>query len=456
LARNFLRDLLHSAGYRVRTASTGPGALTSIQRHPPDLLLLDVRLPQVHGLAVCEQVRQTANGPHFPIILVTDPGSKAEMVKGFEAGADDFLWKPVDQAELMARVKGHLRVKSYRDELEREKKDLANVLDISKAATSALSAQAIFRIIVESTARLVDATRCSLIVIRHQGENGQVVASSQHEAPPDFLLDLKLYPEVRQALETRAPVLVQDVDTDPLMAAVREKIRPLGFRSFLVLPISLRDSVVGTLVLTTVRAGRPFSERNLRTCQLVAEIAANALQNAHVFESLELEQVNLQRRALEDERLGVFHWHVFSRRLEEEIARAYRYKQPVACLAIEVEGRPGVEVDPEAVLGDVATLIRQNIRKSDVTGRHPSGRLLLMLPITSEEGTRVKGQRLRALVESHAFGEAPPGQITINIGASAGVPEAASGMDRLVESALAALVKAQSQAPNHIALCPFA
>ncbi len=456
LARSFLRDLLQSAGYRVRVAGTGPEVLRSIHRHPPDLLLLDVRLPKVHGLAVCEQIRQTTNGQHFPIILVTEPGGKAEMVKGFEAGADDFLWKPVDQAELMARVKGHLRVKAYRDELEREKVELANVLDISKAATSALSAQAIFRIIVERTARLVDATRCSLIVIRHQGEQGQVVACSQYESPPDFLLDLNLYPEVRHAVQTCAPVLVQDVESDPLMTPVREKIRPLGFRSFLVLPISLRDSVVGTLVLSTVRAGQPFSERNLRTCQLVADIAANALQNAHVFESLELDRVDLQRRALEDERLGVFHWHVVSRRLEEEVARAFRYKQPVACVAIEVEGRPGSEVNPEDVLRDVAALIRNSIRKSDVMGRHSSGRLLLMLPITSEEGAVIKCKRLREAVQTHAMGGAPAGQITINLGVSAGIPEAPIGMERLVGSSLAALVDAQTAGPDHVPIRPFA
>ena len=455
LARNFLRDLLRSAGYRVRVAGSGPEVLRSIKHHPPDLLLLDVRLPKVHGLAVCEQIRGTANGQHFPIILVTEPGGKAEMVKGFEAGADDILWKPVDQSELMARVKGHLRVKGYRDELQREKLDLANVLDISKAATSTLSAQAIFRIIVERTAKLVDATRCSLIVIRHQGEHGQVVASSQYPSPPDFLLDLKLYPEVQRAVETRAPVLIPDVETDPMMAPVREKIRPLGLRSFLVLPINLRDSVVGTLVLSTVRAGGPFSERNLRTCQFVADIAANALQNAHVFESLELDRVDLQRRALEDERLGVFHWHVFGRRLEEEMARAFRYKQPVACVAIEVESRPGTEVDPEAVLRDVSALIRKDIRKSDVMGRHTSGRLLLMLPITAGEGAEIKANRLRAAVHAQSMGGAPAGQITINLGVAAGIPEAPAGMERLVEGSLIALADALAK-PDRVAVHSFA
>ncbi len=455
MARTFLRDLLRSAGYQVRVAGTGPEVLRSLRRGPPDLLLLDVHLPALHGLAVCEEVRATAGGRHLPIILVTEPGGKSEMVKGFEAGADDFLLKPVDQAELMARLKGHLRTKAYGDDLKREKEDLAGVLEMSKAVTSTLSAPQIFRIIVAGTAKIVDAARCSLIVIRHNGEQGQVVASTEAPAARDLFLDLNLYPEVRRAVEERALVLVQDVETDPLMAPVREKIRHLGFRSLLVLPISLRDNVVGTLVLCTARATRPFNDRNVRVCQVVAEIAANALQNAHLFESFELDRVDLQRRALEDERLGVFHWHVLGRRLEEEVARAFRYKQPVACVAVEVESRPGAEVDPEAVLRDVAALIRKDIRKSDVMGRHTSGRLLLMLPITAAEGARTKAERLRAAVHAQSMGGAPAGQITINLGVAAGIPETPTGMERLVESGLTALAAAQAH-PDRIAVRPFA
>ncbi len=454
LARTFLRDLLQNAGYRVRVAGTGPAVLRSIRSQAPDLLLLDVRLPEIHGLAVCEQIRGSAGSQHLPIILLTEPGGKSEMVKGFEAGADDFLLKPVDQAELMARVKGHLRTKAYGDDLKREKEDLASVLDMSKAVTSTLSAVQMFRIIVEGTAKIVDAVRCSLIVIRQQGERGQVVASTLDPDPRDFFLDLSLYPEIRQAVQERAPVLVQDVETDPLMAPVREKMRHLGFRSLLVLPISLRDSVVGTLVLCTARATRPFSERNVRVCQVVAEIAANAIQNAHLFESLELERVDLQRRALEDERLGVFHPHVFGQRLEEEVARAYRYRHPVACAAIEPEVRG--ETAPEAILRDLAALIKKSIRRSDVLARHSSRCLLLMLPITSGEGAQVKGERLRAAACAHALGGAPTGSATISLGVAAGVPQSSTGGDRLIASSLAALAEARAQGGNLVVVRPFA
>jgi len=454
MARSFLRDLLRSAGYRVRVAGTGPALLRSIRHGAPDLLLLDARLPAGNGVAVCEEVRATAAGRHLPIILVTEPGGKAEMVKGFEAGADDFLLKPVDQSELMARVKGHLRVKAYRDEIEREKEDLAEILDMSKAVTSTLSSREIFRMIVERTARIAEASRCSLIVIREQGGQGEVVASSDDAAFRDFLLDLNRYPEIRQAVQDRHMVLVQDVETDPLMAPVREKIRHLGFRSLLVLPISLRDNVVGTLAVCTARAPRPFSDRHVRTCQMVAEIAANALQNAHLFENLELDQVDLHRSALEDERLGVFHQGIFEGRLAEELARAHRYRHPVACVAIEPDQRGGGA--PDAALRDVALLVKASIRKSDVLARHTAGPLLLMLPVTSAEGARMKGERLREAAEAHAPDEDRDGRATISLGVAAGIPTVPSGADRLVAASIAALREAQAQGGNAVFVHPFA
>ena len=453
MARTFLRDLLRSAGYQVRVAGTGAEVLRTVRRGPPDLLLLDVRLPGLHGLAVCEQIRATGGGRHLPIILVTEPEGKSELVKGFEVGADDFLLKPVDQAELMARVKGHLRTKAYGDDLKREKEDLAAVLEMSKAVTSSLSSPQTFRLIVEGTAKVVDAARCSLIVIRQSGEQGQVVASTVGQAPGDLFLDLNLYPEIRQAVQERELVLVQDVETDPLMASVREKMRHLGFRSLLVLPVSLRNSVVGTLLLCTARTTRPFTERNVRVCQVVAEIAANALQNAHLFESFELDRVDLQRHVLEDERLGVFHPHVFAQRLEEEVARAYRYRHPVACVAIELDARG--EAPPEAALREVAALIKGSIRKSDVLARHIAQRLVLMLPLTSAEGAQIKGDRLREAVCARPMGDPPGVGVTISVGIAAGVPQARSGADRLIADSLGALRDAQARGGNAVVVRPF-
>ncbi len=113
-----LADLLTFKGYRVVTASGGVEALAKVESERPDLVLLDVMMPDVNGYDVCRQIRQHHATALLPVVMVTalDPGE--ERVKGLDAGADDFLTKPIAQAELLARVRSLLRIKQLYDEIQ--------------------------------------------------------------------------------------------------------------------------------------------------------------------------------------------------------------------------------------------------------------------------------------------------------------------------------------------------
>ena len=111
-----LGDLLRSRGYEVTTAANGEQALESIAKSPPDLVLLDIMMPGISGYDVCRKLRENPATALLPIVLATSLDPNQERVKGIEAGADDFLSKPVNQAELFARVKSLLRIKALQDE----------------------------------------------------------------------------------------------------------------------------------------------------------------------------------------------------------------------------------------------------------------------------------------------------------------------------------------------------
>jgi DNA-binding response OmpR family regulator len=119
-----LADLLTAKGYRTSTAASGERALELIRADPPDLLLLDVMMPGLNGYEVCAALRADPAFTLLPIVLVTALDPSTERVKGMAAGADDFLSKPINQAELLARVKSLLRVKSLHDELQRQRAEL--------------------------------------------------------------------------------------------------------------------------------------------------------------------------------------------------------------------------------------------------------------------------------------------------------------------------------------------
>jgi len=112
-----LADLLTIKGYDVVTAANGAEALVKVEKDRPGLVLLDVMMPGMSGYDVCRKIRENPATAMLPIIMVTALDPTQERVKGIEAGADDFLSKPINQPELLARVKSLLRIKVLHDEL---------------------------------------------------------------------------------------------------------------------------------------------------------------------------------------------------------------------------------------------------------------------------------------------------------------------------------------------------
>jgi adenylate cyclase len=120
-----LADLLTAKGYAVLTAESGPEALKIIQADQPDLVLLDVVMPGMTGYEVCRRIREKPSTGILPVIMVTALDPAGERIKGLEAGADDFLTKPINQAELLARVRSLLRIKQLYDTVQAQAGQLA-------------------------------------------------------------------------------------------------------------------------------------------------------------------------------------------------------------------------------------------------------------------------------------------------------------------------------------------
>ena len=122
-----LADLLQVKGYVATTASSGPEALEKIQQEQPDLVLLDVVMPEMSGYEVCRKIRENRATEILPVVMVTALDPAQERIKGLEAGADDFLTKPINQGELLARVRSLLRIKELYDQVQSQSTQLAEL-----------------------------------------------------------------------------------------------------------------------------------------------------------------------------------------------------------------------------------------------------------------------------------------------------------------------------------------
>jgi len=113
--RDILATRLEANGYEVLHAADGEQALAVTREHRPDLILLDIMMPKLDGIEVCKRLKADATLPFTPIILVTAKAESRDVVQGLDAGADEYLTKPIDQKALVARVKALLRIKEQHD-----------------------------------------------------------------------------------------------------------------------------------------------------------------------------------------------------------------------------------------------------------------------------------------------------------------------------------------------------
>ncbi|WP_103666978.1 hybrid sensor histidine kinase/response regulator [Pseudanabaena sp. BC1403] len=129
---------LSDCDYQIHYASSGQQALSSLDIYNPDLILLDVMMPGINGIEVCQQIKAMPKWQAIPIVMVTALSSKSDLAKCLDAGADDFISKPVNPEELRARIKSMLRIKKQFDKIQSLTQIQENTIDTLKISLGAL------------------------------------------------------------------------------------------------------------------------------------------------------------------------------------------------------------------------------------------------------------------------------------------------------------------------------
>jgi len=163
-----------------------------------------------------------------------------------------------------------------------ELEELRALFDIAEQLSGTLDRTQVTRAIVERVGDLVGSPSCTILLVDGRSPGGLVLASKGHPEAHMLPIDLDKYPEVRHVLETRGPLLIEDVASHPLLAGVREQLIGRGDRSMLLLPLSVGREVLGVLCLKSPRADA-FDPAQVNFCKAAAALSANALKNAVLY-----------------------------------------------------------------------------------------------------------------------------------------------------------------------------
>lgn len=274
-----------TAGMDVAKATSGIEAIAFLERTRPSLVLLDLIMPDPDGYAVLRHIRARPDLADVPVVVLTALDSDDEIGRVFSSGADDYVHKPFRPAELVARIRGQLRIRDYVERLSRREQDSQTVLELTQALASTLNIRGILYTVVQRVAEVARVDRCSIVLVRQNSDTGHVVATSDDAELKNLAISLNKYPEIQQVLSTGRTLVIRDASRHPLLKVVREGDGSLEFMSLALVPISHDHRPTGVIFLRA-RDRVAFPDHELALVQTVANATAIALRNARILQSL--------------------------------------------------------------------------------------------------------------------------------------------------------------------------
>jgi two-component system cell cycle response regulator len=401
-----LEARLSAEYFEVLTATSGQEALGVVEAEMPDIVLLDVMMPGMDGFEVCRRIKRDPRTQHIPIVMVTALDQVSDRVKGLEAGADDFLTKPVSDIALITRVKSLVRLKMLTDEL-RARAEASREMGLDGGQFDMTAAGKKGRIILVDDRR---STSERLAGVLQTANDVKVVSDPQAalfaaaEGDCELVIislaltnfdALRLCSQIRSLDRTRLlPILlVIDADETPRLMRALE----IGVNDYLVRPLDRQETLAR--VRTQVR-GKRYTDF-LRT---------------NVQHSIEM--------AITDGLTGLFNRRYLMSHLTSYVDQSAERKKPMAVLIVDIDffksinDTHGHDAGDE-VLKEFANRIKANVRGVDLVARFGGEEFVVVMPDTDLSLASGIAERLRETVAGDAFavaGGSTQIAVTISIG----------------------------------------
>ncbi len=432
-----LEAKLKAEYYEVLTAMDGEEALKVIHESSPDIVLLDVMMPGMDGFEVCRRIRSDKQTAHIPVVMVTALDQTEDRVTGLEAGADDFLTKPVNDTALYARVKSLVRLKMMTDELMM-RQSTGEKMGLVQDENMGLPQNVSGRILV------IEDRQLAAQQIAHTLADGNTVETelNPEEAlirvrSDDFdliivSLDLQSADGLRLCSQLRA---IDATRQTPILAVSDDSEMKRLLRA---LELGVNDYV-----------SRPVDqhELNARVRTLLKRKKYQDKLKANIQLSFEM--------AITDQLTGLYNRRYMQTHLDGLVTRAQRQAKCLSLLMMDMDHFKRVNDTHGHVVGDqvlieFARRLQRNVRGLDLACRYGGEEFVVVMPETDPESAHFVAERLREDVASHPFEtDAGPLDVTISIGIASSKTDTEEA-EGLLKQADEALYRAKNAGRNRV------
>lgn len=292
--RLLLSSQLRLDGHHILEASGGQDGIAMAREHDPDLILLDVMMPDINGFEVCKILKEDPGTHLIPIIMITALSKVESRIEGKKAGADEFLSRPHIREELLVRVRTLIQLKRARTNLEEERHRIQLLYNISRAVSTQLDLETMMSTIIAQTQAAVGATKGNIMLLNEQGQ-------VYHKFIIRAGSPLEISDRVTQEVMTRGlggwlvankrSEIIQDIRQDDRWVTLPDDEGETG--SAIGVPLIGSDRIVGIIILNHPDVGY-FTEEHRELLIALGSTVSTAIANAHLFT-----EISEERRKLE-------------------------------------------------------------------------------------------------------------------------------------------------------------
>lgn len=391
--------------FEVRTAMNGRDALAICADDAIDLVLLDVMMPGVDGFEVCERLKADPNTTHIPVVMVTALDQTADRVRGLKAGADDFLTKPVNDSQLMARVKSLVRLKALTDELRNRAASMTRIKDVLAPEHAETARPPRFLVVDDHDA----SARRAAGILETLGEvdwlgDPQAAVFAAAESQPDCIT---------------VATSVSGFDALRVCAQLRALDRTRNIPIILVCEEGDIDAVARAMEIgVNDHITRPCDEQ-----ELIAR-ATTQIRRKRYTDYLRESLTESAESAVTDSLTGVSNRRFLDNHLDTLFERARVRSQSLSLLVADIDhfkainDRYGHEAG-DGVLREFARRLRECIRHVDLVCRYGGEEFVVVMPDTDPETAAIVAERLRSQVAGAPFeipGNPAGKTVTVSVG----------------------------------------